>query len=56
MNAQHTNESARITWKDALIILFLVFYAWFSYDTEDGSHQAKRPSPQSSMTLPLLLA
>lgn len=38
MIAQNKHESTRITWKDALIISFLIFYAWFAYDAEDSSH------------------
>ena len=46
MNAAvNEKESARITWKDALIILCLIFYAWFSYDEDDSSHRAKTHTP-----------
>jgi len=44
MNAASINESKRITWKDALIILLLIFYAWFAYDEEDDSTREPRPS------------
>lgn len=42
MNAESTNESARITWKDVLIILALIFYAWFAYDSEDEGSRPPR--------------
>lgn len=48
MNAEHSNESATITWKDVLIILALIFYAWFAYDSDDESSHAPRPGVVST--------
>ncbi len=53
MNAAiNDKESARITWKDALIILFLIFYAWFAYDENDSSHRAKPHNPAQQTYTP----
>ncbi len=38
MIAHNKQESSRVTWKDVLIISFLIFYAWFAYDAEDSRH------------------
>jgi hypothetical protein len=43
------SDSPLITWKDALIILLLIFYAWFAYDTEDDSSRAKCPGAVSTV-------